>query len=169
MKRIFFLTILSALLLFPCLAQVKTESDFLQFFVEIKSKNICFGDSTDIVAKLTNVSKTPIVVDIKQIDYIINFDSSIDKPKQDSFESFSLIKIRSPHSKPDFIILQSGESYVKNLNFIFDNEFFTIPQKYRMRISYGQFSEMKFNNNEVWSGTVKSNEVNIFIKKCNTK
>lgn len=103
-----------------------------------------------------------MVVDLRRIGVIKSFN--------DNSKNAGLLidgpLIVGRHYKPDFKILESNESHTKNLQFVFENEFFKSSRKYSMQIGYEQFQDEKFESLDVWQGTIYSNERNIFIKKC---
>lgn len=145
--------------------QEKREKSYLQLSFDIQNKNICIGDSIDVVAKLTNIYKNPVVVDDNQIGSIKIFDRLING-KIDQYKSFGTQQMSPHHSKPNFVILQPKETYKKNLNFIFDNEYFVKAGKYQMQIGYQQRKDEKFESFNVWQGTVFSNKILISTNQC---
>jgi hypothetical protein len=162
MKTFLLLTLISFFGIFAA-GQKKIEKAPLKLFFEVDETKFCFGNAVNITAKLRNVSKKPMVVDLNKIGHIKGFD--IDSTNQGMLTGAPIAVGR--HYKANFRILQPNESYIKDLKFVFDGEFFKNGRRYSMYIGYEQNRPEKFENIEAWKGIIFSNEVKILMKKCN--
>lgn len=169
------LLILTSIFFFTLTAngQEKKETDYFKFTFSLKQDVLCIGDSTEIFAEITNISNAPMVIDAKELFFMMRFVTLSYQPKEDSVISFILFNGMSIASHPptnfienDFIILQPNETYKKSLEYKFNNSLFTKTQKYKMQLFYGQYEETKFKDIDVWNGSIESNEVIISIKNC---
>lgn len=141
------------------------ETDNFRYVMSVKKDAFCIGESTEIVGELTNISNAPMVIDVRKVSSGMTFRSVLG---QGQFEFFYLGRGGgSSHYVPDFIILQPNETYKKILKFSFVSIFFKyIPHKYQMNFEYWQSSKTKFENIEVWEGSVQSNKIEVFVTKC---
>lgn len=164
--KTFFVFILIGIFGISAHCQENNKADFLQLSFTLKEKDICFGDSIEFVAKLTNISKNPIVIDIRRIGSINYFERHISKTEKEPHEEVLFEQGLASHYNPDFLVLQPNKSYTKNLEFVLNDDFFTKNGKYQMEIGYNQILDRKFENTNVWEGTVFSNKIVIFVNKC---
>lgn len=141
----------------------------LKLIIKVNKRNICFGKPVDFTATLTNISSNPVVIDTKQIGYKTNFSWFVNKSQGIEAESSTTIGHFGRNYEPNLVILQPNESYTENEPFVFDDEVLNKSRNYKMQITYGQFLKNEFNNIDVWNGTVNSNEIDIFIKRCEIK
>ena len=149
-----------------CVAGQEAQENQLNFLIAKEYKQTCFGDSLNIIGKLTNISNNPIVIDTKQIGYSANYSWFTKTSKGDAVGSFNLISDVGPGYQPTFVILKPSESYSKKITLVLDKELFAQSRKYELQIGYGQFFRTQFQNIDVWNGVIKSNEIEITIKKC---
>ncbi len=110
-----------------------------------------------IVAEITNVSKKNIVIDKNSLGYGISYftDNAMFMSQGESGRGY----------EGRYLMLSPNESYKNALTISLNDDFFKVPRKYRMNITYGQFLQTQFENQEVWLGTIESNEISFNIRK----
>src|SRR5262245_45215492 len=135
MKFFLLLTFICAFAIFS-FGQGKKETGSLRLSFEMKTRNICVGDSADIIATVANTGKDPVVVDTNGIGATVYFDRFLNKNKKDLYGSFGIEEGAPSHYKPAFMVLRSGDTYVKDMKFVFSNKLFGKVGKYNMQIGY---------------------------------
>lgn len=146
-------------------AQVRTVTP-LELRIDIPQNLVCVGEHLEIDMKLTNKGKKPIVVDTGSLGYETTFTWTEESLDQQESGMLSSIADHGPDYKPSFIILGHAEAYQKKGTVDLDNANFKSGGKFRMTITYGQFSKSVFESIPVWRGTVDSNEVPLTIEIC---
>jgi len=134
---------------------------------EPKYRSACFGSSLDYAAKLTNNGNNSIVIDANRIGSIIYFDRLVNNTeKLDLLGSVAIGESLTSHYRPNFIVLQSMESYDINQSLVLKRDSFSKPGRYRVRVGYEQTLNNTFEGIDVWEGTTTSNPVVISINGC---
>ena len=107
----------------------------LNLVIKVNKNRLCFKESIDLTTKITNLSKTPMIIDTKQIGYMTDFSWSISKSKGHEGGSLNFIGENNFAShKPKFVILQPNESYIENAPIPLENPAFTKARNYKMKI-----------------------------------
>lgn len=138
----------------------------LKLSISLTEKQVCFGNLSQLIVRLTNTTKEPIIIDTKRIGYETNFIWSENVSKGNAGGAVTFINDVSQDYKPAFLLLKPQESYSEIKSFLFDKMLFSKPRNYRMQISYGQFLKTKYEDVQVWRGVIESNEISVFVKKC---
>lgn len=159
------------ILLFATMAngQKAAELQKLKLTFKIKKNKVCNKESLNFKAYLTNSSKESLVIDSKRIGSMFFFTRLSSENKPDLDNSFATGFLTPFHYKPDFVLLKPNDSYTKAIVFNFNNEFFDFYGDAEMMIGYQQLLTEKFQETNVWIGTIFSNNLNIHLNKCNSK
>lgn len=142
----------------------KKEDRSLRLFIRTNKQTVCFGKPIRFSSRLSNVGKDTIIIDTKRIGYRTSYSWFNSKPKFEGGYSGSIG--HSPGEKPNFVVLRPKESFAEESWMVIEDKKFSKRQKFKIQIAYGQFSEARFENSNVWRGVIDSNEMDIFLKKC---
>lgn len=157
------------LIYFSLVVIVNGQEIGVKLFIKSSKQQVCFGKSVGVTAKLTNFGDNPIIIDTNQIGYQTTFSWSVSKPKGNEGGASSFIGHDYRENRSNFVVLKPKESFTTNSLFVFNEEFFSKAKKFKMKISYGQFSAKKYENMDIWQGVIDSNEIDIFVNRCKKK
>lgn len=139
----------------------------------------CFGASLKVQSELVNESKERVAIDTKTIWHQVSFNffrSGLSRTNPDGSGSGrntggskTIVGDAGPNYEGEYFVLSPGQSYKATRIIKLDDEFFSSPGVYSMKVSYGQFLDMSFEGITVWKGSVESNDLNFKVKSCKSK
>ena len=100
------LLFLTLLLEFPTNGQSTKSEAPLKLHLAAKNPSACLDESHEFLARLKNISRQAVVVDIHRIGSSASFEFIRDKSVSMGFGT-----PYGSHYKPDLVILQPGETY----------------------------------------------------------
>lgn len=114
---------------------------------------------------LKNISDKSVVIDKNSLSYKLMFQKVGIELDDGGVSGGDVLTTTGHHGNEyegNYLILSPGNSYSRTRIFNLDEKFFDEKRTFILSIVYGQFSDVQFENLDVWEGTVKSNEL-IFV------
>ncbi len=165
MKVLIFL----ALILISCNTAIHGQDDEkspLKLTIKLETKQICNEDSLKLAVWMKNVSENSVIVDTTMINTRTIGSWSGRTAKGFVGVGTSSISHSGRPAKPNFIVLNPGESYETDTKYKVEAHDIVASIKYTLKIGYGQTSRSVFEELEVWRGFVYSNDVSVSVEPC---
>jgi hypothetical protein len=158
------LLLLTLLLEFPTYAQSARSEIPLKLHLAAKNSSACLDESHEFLARLKNISRQPVIVDVHRIGSSASFEFI-----RDNSVSMGFGTPYGSHYKPDLVILQPGETYSAPTHVDFKSDHFSKTGRYTMQIWYKENRVALFEKNDAWQGTVRSNKITLDVRNCERK
>lgn len=150
-------------------AQTQRTAAPLAVKLKAESRTSCRGTHLSVSAEITNTGAESLAIDMNFLWSRLSFRASSKKGKSGVGGSRVNEVIGDPGPslhEPDYLILRPGDTFRKTKNLPLKDDFFQIPGKYLMQLTYGHFREATTNGVPVFTGTVTSNEIEFEITAC---
>jgi hypothetical protein len=131
----------------------------LKLGVIISNPDACLSKTVKLEIELQNVSDKRVVIDPKGIFYQISFSSR-------TGAMGSTHDVGNSEEEVQYLSLQPGESFRKQITYPINTHFFSTPGLYRVQIIYGQFKDTPPAALDLYRGAVESNVALFEISEC---
>lgn len=149
-------------------AQTRRAAAPLAVRLKAESRVSCRVTHLSVSAEITNTGAESLAIDLNFLWSRLSFRAS-SKGKSGVGGSRVSEAIGDPGPslyEPDYLILRPGETFRETKNLPLKDDFFQIPGKYLMQLTYGHFRAATTNGVPVFAGTATSNEIEFEIAAC---
>lgn len=131
----------------------------LKLRIIISDPDVCIKQKLNLEIELQNVSEKQVLIDPKGVFYQLSFSSKTGAMGSTHDSGYSDEAVQ-------YVSLQPGESYRKQIPYSVNAPFFSAPGLYRVQISYGQFNDPSTTSQGLYRGVAVSNVVLFEIADC---
>jgi hypothetical protein len=149
-------------------ARTQITTGSLTIKLEAENQSLCRGSQLSVSAKITNTGAESLAIDPQLLWSCLSFTaSSRGKSGRAGIRTRTEIGDPDPsQDEPDYLVLRPGETFRETKSLSLKDDFFQMPGKYLMQLTYRQFREAAVNGVSVFVGTVPSNEIKFEVIAC---